>query len=63
MNKSLELGPNNADILYNKRYILEKLKRYQESLEYYDKSLKINNNDTDALEGLERVLKKIKDIN
>ncbi|WP_297898739.1 tetratricopeptide repeat protein [Methanobrevibacter sp.] len=50
-------------MLYNKRYILEKLKRYQESLEYYDKSLKINNNDTDALEGLERVLKKIKDIN
>ena len=39
-NKSLAIDPSNLDILNNKAIALKNLKRYDESLQYYDKILR-----------------------
>lgn len=52
----------NAIFLHDKSYFLNQLGCFDESLIFHDKSLKLNLDNKDALEGRERVLKKIKNI-
>ncbi|WP_156314594.1 hypothetical protein [Methanobrevibacter arboriphilus] len=51
---------DNVIILNNKALVLCKLNRLENSLGYYNKTLKLDSDNEYALEGREEVLKKIK---
>ncbi|WP_225369146.1 tetratricopeptide repeat protein [Methanobrevibacter arboriphilus] len=54
------MKPDDFDLLLNKADVLYKLNRFDDALNFYNKSLKLDPNNEYALKGHERVLKKIK---
>ena len=62
MTKSLNIDPSNVNALNGKAIALKNLKRYNESLQYYDKILNIDPSDVNSLNGQTYCFKESKKI-
>ena len=60
MTKSWDIDPSNVNALNNKGIALKNLKRYDESIQYYDKILAIDPSNVNALNNKAIALKNLK---